>query len=154
MDNSKVQSISQWPVPRSVKELRGFLGLTGYYRRFIKQYGLVCKPLTELLRKDNFKWSSQAQTAFDRLKELMCTALVLKLPDFKQAFVIETDASGGGIGAVLMQEGHPIAFLSKALSTRNLGLSVYEKELLALVMVVTKWRHYLVGSHFFFRTDY
>ena len=67
MDNSKVQSISQWPVPRSVKELRGFLGLTSYYRRFIKQYGLVCKPLIELLRKDNFKWNPQAQTAFDIL---------------------------------------------------------------------------------------
>ena len=154
MDDSKVSSILQWPVPQTVKELRGFLGLTGYYRRFIQHYGLVCKPLTELLRKDSFNWCPQAQTAFEHLKRLMCSAPVLSLPDFKKAFVLETDASGGGIGAVLMQEGHPIAFLSKALSTKNLGLSVYEKELLALVMAVTKWRHYLVGSHFIIRTDH
>ncbi|XP_071917152.1 uncharacterized protein [Coffea arabica] len=136
------------------KELRGFLGLTGYYRRFVKHYGLVCKPLTELLKKDNFRWNTQAQAAFEHLKKLTCSAPVLRLPDFKKAFVVETDASGGGIEIVLMQEGHPIAFLRRALSPKNLGLSVYEKELLALVMAVTKGRHYLVGSHFIIRTDH
>nr|XP_027081138.1 uncharacterized protein LOC113703854 [Coffea arabica] len=98
MDDSKVNSILQWPVPQTVKELRGFLGLTGNCRRFVKHFGLVCKPLTELLRKDSFKWNSQAQAAFEHLKRLMCSALVLSLPDFKKAFVVETDASGGGIG--------------------------------------------------------
>ena len=84
----------------------------------------------------------------------MCKAPVLRLPDFQKTFTIETDASGRGIGAVLMQEGHPIAFLSKALSPRNLGLSAYEKELLVLEMAVTKWRHFLIGYHFVIKTDH
>ena len=84
----------------------------------------------------------------------MCTSPVLRLPDFERPFVIETDASNGGIGAVLQQDSHPIAYLSRALSTRNLDLSVYEKELMALVLAVTKWRHYLVGHHFIIKTDH
>nr|XP_027108798.1 uncharacterized protein LOC113728610 [Coffea arabica] len=154
MDSSKIDSILKWPSPRTVKELRGFLGLTGYYRRFIKHYGIIRKPLTELLRKDSFAWNPEAEEAFLALKNIMCTAPVLSLPDFQKPFTIETDASGGGIGTVLMQEGHPLAFLSKALSPKNLGLSAYEKELLALVMAVTKWRHYLVGYHFIIKTDH
>ena len=84
----------------------------------------------------------------------MCTALVLKLLDFQKPFTIETDTIGERIGAVLLQDGHPIAFLSKALSPKNLGLSAYEKELLALVMAVIKWKHYLVGYHFAIKTDH
>ena len=84
----------------------------------------------------------------------MCQARVLRLPDFRMTFTIEIDASSGGIGAVLMQEGHTIAFLSKALSPRNLGLSAYEKDLLALVMAVTRWRHFLLGYHFVIKTDH
>ncbi|XP_071926191.1 uncharacterized protein [Coffea arabica] len=135
MDSSKIDSILTWPTPKSVKDLRGFLGLTGYYRRFIKNYGILCKPLTDLLRKDSFVWTDTARQAFDQLKKVMTSAPILKLPDFKQPFVVETDASGGGIGAILMQEDHPIAFLSKSLSPRNLGLSAYEKELLALILL-------------------
>ena len=105
----------------------------------------MCKSLTELLKKDNFKWNIQAQASFNHLKKLMCLAPVLKLPEFKKAFVVKTNASGRGIGAVLLQAGQPIAFLSKALSMKNLGLSVYEKELLTLVITVTKYRHYLVA---------
>lgn len=84
----------------------------------------------------------------------MISAPVLRLPDFSLPFIVKTDACGTGIGAVLMQEGHPIAFLSKALSPQNLGLSIYEKELLALVMAITKWRHCLIGNHFIIRTDH
>lgn len=84
----------------------------------------------------------------------MSSASVLRLPDFTKAFVIEVDAYTKGMGAVLMQEGLPIAYLSKALSPRNLGLSIYEKELLAIVLAVTKWKHYLIGTHFIIRTDH
>ncbi|XP_071916202.1 uncharacterized mitochondrial protein AtMg00860-like [Coffea arabica] len=138
MDLSKVECIQSLPTPGTIKELRGFLGLTGYYRRFIKGYGVICKPLTQLLKKEGFVWSHNAQIAFEDLKRAMTTALVLKMPNFDLPFVIETDAYGVGIRAVLMQQGHPIAFLSKALSPQNLGMSVYEKELMALVLAVTK----------------
>lgn len=153
-DPAKVEAMQAWPVPKSVKALKGFLGLTGYYRRFIKNYGIIAKPLTKLLQKDGFEWSEQAQRAFQDLKAAMVRAPVLSMPDFKEKFVIETDASGGGIGAVLMQQHHPIAYLSKALAPKHLGLSTYEKELLALVMAVTKWRSYLLGRQFIIKTDH
>ncbi|KAL0451852.1 UNVERIFIED_CONTAM: Retrovirus-related Pol polyprotein from transposon [Sesamum latifolium] len=134
-----------WPTPTTIKALRGFLGLTGYYRKFIKGYGAISKHLTALLKKDAFGWNSEAEVAFNQLKDLMTKAPVLALPDFSQPFVVETDACGGGIGVVLMQNGRNIAYLSKALALKNLGLSTYEKEFLALLMAVTKWKHYLQG---------
>ncbi|KAH9735938.1 hypothetical protein KPL71_017914 [Citrus sinensis] len=137
-DPAKIQNMLQWPKPNSLKSLRGFLGLTGYYRRFIKDYGKVSQPLTVLLKKDNFQWTQAAKDAFDQLKH----------------FVIECDASGNRIGAVLLQEGRPIAYLSKALAPKNLGLSTYEKEMLAAVMAVQKWRPYVVGKHFKIITDH
>lgn len=154
MDSGKVACIQSWPQPTDIKSLRGFLGLTGYYRRFIHHYGLICKPLTNLLQKDNFFWNPEATAAFQQLKTAMCTAPVLRMLDFTQSFIIETDASNEGMGAVLMQQGQPISYLSKAFSSRNKVLSTYEKELMALVLAITKWRHYLIGQYFNIRTDH
>ena len=103
-----------WPVPTIVTKLRAFLGLTGYYRRFVKNYGIITYPLTQLLRRKMFQWSTTAQKAFGNLKMATSTTPVLALPNFTLPFNVETDACDNGIGAVLLQQGQPIAFLSKA----------------------------------------
>ena len=111
-----------------MKALRGFLGLTGYYRKFIKGYGSIAQPLTDLLQKEAFQWTDKALEAFLTLKEAVTKPLVLALPDFSEPFFIECDALGGGLGAVLMQDHKPIAFHSQALKGKNLHLSTYETE--------------------------
>jgi len=126
IDPRKVAAMEEWPVPRNIKELRGFLGLTGYFRRFVKNYGQITKPLNSLLKKNSFLWTEDAQKAFIALKKAMVLALILALLDFTKEFVVEIDASGGGIGPMLMQESHPIAYLSKVLSPRHQALSIYE----------------------------
>jgi hypothetical protein len=130
------------------------LGLTGYYRKFIKSYGVISKPLTELLRKGAvFVWNPRVEEAFSTLKKSLVSAPVLALPDFSQPFMIVTDACDTGIGAVLMQKGHPLAFVSKALGPRNRGLSVYEKEYMAILLAVETWRPYLQMQQFTIKTD-
>lgn len=135
-DPTKTKAMMKWPIPATVSELRGFLGLIGYYRKFVENYGVIAKLLTQLLKKKQFYWDIDAQRAFDSLKRAMSTTPVLSLPNYKETFVIETDACDVGIGAVLMQCDQPVAFLSKALSSQHKHLSIYEKEFLALIMAV------------------
>ena len=147
-------SNSTVPTPTTVKELRGFLGLSGYYKRFIWNYGKIAVPLTELLQKEKaFKWTEATAAAFQSLKQALMSAPVLRLPDFKQTFTIETDAFGGDIGAVLLQNGHPITYISKAMGPKYKLLSAYEKEFYAVLFAVKKWQDYLWGQHFIIKTD-
>lgn len=140
-------------MPQNLKQLRGFLGLAGYYRRFVRNFGVLARPLTALTKKDGFGWNTEAQDAFLILKKALCEAPVLALPRFDKPFIVETDACSYGIGAVLMQENHPLAYISRHLKGKQLHLSIYEKELLAVVFAVQKWRHYLLPQHFIIKTD-
>lgn len=154
VDTTKTEAIEQWPIPTNLKELRGFLGLTGYYRRFIKDYGSVAGPMTDLLKKNAFQWNDKAQEAFEKLKKKLTNPLVLVMPNFSATFVLECDASGEGIGAVLMQEGRPIAYLSQKLKGRVKDFSTYEKEMLAVLLAIKKWNQYLWGREFIIKTDH
>lgn len=153
-DPSKISTMQKWPAPGTVKELRRFLGMAGSYRKFVKHFGEIAKPLTNLLKKGAlFTWTSECQQAFQTLKQALTEALVLALPNFKKQFVVETYASDKGIGAVLQQEGHPVAYISRALGSRNQGLSTYEKECMAILFAVEHLRMYLQHAEFVIKTD-
>jgi hypothetical protein len=128
-----------------VTQLRGFLGLTGYYRRFIQGYGLICEPLFEALKKNGFIWEDRQQQAFLQLKQIMTQAPVLALPNYREPFVLEADACGYGIGAVLMQNSKPIAFMSQAIGPKAEALSTYDKEALAIIEAIKNGNITLLG---------
>ena len=144
-DPKKIHSMETWPVPANTIELPWFLGLTGCYRKFICGYGSIAAPVTQLLKKDGFCWSEVAENAFHNLKQAMVQAPMFTLPDFSKLFVVEVDASSTGLGAALMQDGKPLAYYSKALSSMALEKSTYEKESMAIVLLVNQWKNYLVG---------
>ena len=124
IDPTKTEAMLQWHIPKSVKALRGFLGLTRYYRKFIQSFGVIEAPLNALLKKEAFQWTSQAESAFNALKLAVSRPPVLALPDFSKLFVVECDACGVGLGVVLMPEGRPLGFHSEALKGRCLHLSL------------------------------
>jgi hypothetical protein len=152
-DPQKLDIIKQWPSPNTITQLRAFLGLTGYYRRFVKCYGVICRPLYDAQKKDAFTWFDQQEKAFQLLKQAMLQPPVLALPDFSLPFVLEADASGQGIGTVLMQQGKPIAFYSKTLCKKAATMSTYDKEAVAILEALKKWKHYLASSSVIIRTD-
>lgn len=153
-DPLQTTTMREWLQPTNVTELQGFLGLTSYYRRFVRNYGIIARSLTNLLKKGELHWTTEATTTFVALKTTMVNTPVLALPGFNLPFVVETDACDQGLGAVLMKQGRPIAFLSKALRVKNKQLLIYEKEFLALIMDVDKWRSFLQRTEFEIRTDH
>ncbi|KAL0388980.1 UNVERIFIED_CONTAM: Retrovirus-related Pol polyprotein from transposon [Sesamum calycinum] len=152
-DPSKLRAIASWPAPTSFTALRGFLGITGYYRRFVRNYASIAAPLTDLLKQSSFSWPPAAAAAFLALRAALLVILTLRLPDFSLPFEVTTDTSQTAIGAVLSQGRHPIAFFSKKISARLQVSSAYEWEMFAITEAVRKWRHYLLGWKFFIYTD-
>eukprot|EP00253_Pinus_taeda_P016377 PITA_16377 len=126
----------------------------GYYHKFVKNYGRIATPLTTLLKKDAFSWTPKATKAFEDIKEEMCQAQVLATPDFTKTFIVECDASGNGIGVVLMQDERPIAFESCPIKGKFLQKAIYGKEMLAILHALKKWKPYLMGRHFKVKMDH
>ncbi|KAL4354641.1 hypothetical protein GQ457_06G032960 [Hibiscus cannabinus] len=154
MDPDKVRAIRDWSTPTNIKEVRGFLGIVGYYRRFIRGFATIVAPISDLLRKsEQFEWTEAAQMAFEKLKILLTEAPVLSLPCFDKEFFVETDASGVGIGTVLTQDNRPLAYFSQKLSPRMQGASTYNREMFVVTQAVGKWRQYLLGRKFTILTD-
>ncbi|KAL0399243.1 UNVERIFIED_CONTAM: Retrovirus-related Pol polyprotein from transposon.6 [Sesamum radiatum] len=152
-DPSKLRAIADWPTPQTITGLRAFLGLTGYYRRFVHQYASIAGPLTDVLKGPHFRWTPEATAAFAALKSALLSLPVLHLPDFSRPFDVTTDASQFAVGAVLSQQHHPIAFFSKKMSPRMQAASAYEREMYAITEAVRKWRQYLLGRKFHIYTD-
>jgi hypothetical protein len=152
-DPTKINDVQAWPIPQNITDLGGFLRLAWYYRRFIKDYGKICQPLFDSLKKGDFSWGSDQLAAFESIKMALCSAPVLALSDFSKPFVLECDASGNAIGAVLMQEGKPFSFLSKSLGKKAAEMSTYDKEAIAIIEALKKWKHYLAEATGILRTD-
>ena len=159
-DPKKVEAVRDFPVPQNLRSLRSFLGLASYYRRFIPQFSRVAGPLFALTKKDSpFNWGAEQQEAFVSLKELLITAPVLAFPNFSKDYLLETDASGVGLGAVLAQRREdgavtPIAYASRTLQKHEQNYGVTELEALGVVWAVKHFRHYLYGSRCDLFTDH
>ena len=160
VDPAKVEAMQSVPAPRTVREIRAFLGMAGYYRRFVSQFATIALPLTELTKKDvAFKWTNDCQQAFDELKKKLTTAPVLAYPSMQRPFVVYTDASGVGIGAVLAQpdedgEEKVVSYLSQKLTPTQQRWTVSERECWSIIATLMKFRHYLLGRHFVLYTDH
>lgn len=158
-DPGRVKCIAEFPAPKTVKQVRRFLGMAGWYQRYISNYSTIAAPMTNLLKKsDRFNWTQEAQASFDMLKTSLTTAPVLRHPDFTQHFYIQCDASMSGVGGVLFQligeDEHPIAFMSKKLNSAQRNYSVTELECLAAILCVQKFRCYVEGMPFTVITDH
>jgi hypothetical protein len=148
VDPSKVQEVMDWKPPKSVHQIRSFLGLAGYYRRFIPDFSRITKPMTELLKKGvKFVWSEACEKAFHTLRQHLTSAPVLVQSDYSKPFEVFCDASGTGLSCVLMQEGRVIAYASWSLRPHEINYPTHDLELAAVVHALKIWRHYLMGNH-------
>ena len=155
VDPQKIEAILNWAAPTNQTEVRSFLGLAGYYRRFIKDFSIIASPMIELLRKNvEFEWTEERQQCMDELKRRLTSAPILTLPDDDSEFVIYSDASLNGLGCVLMQNGKVIAYISRQLKPHERRYPTHDLELAAVVFALKMWRHYLYGSKCQIFTDH
>ncbi|GJR51439.1 putative reverse transcriptase domain-containing protein [Tanacetum coccineum] len=155
VDPSKIEAVKNWKAPRTLTEVRSFLGLAGYYRRFIENFSKIAKSLTILTQKSKtFDWGEEQELAFQTLKDKLCNAPVLALPDGLEDFVVYCDASGIGLGCVLMQRGKVIAYASRQLKIHEKNYTTHDLELGAVVFALKIWRHYLYGTKSVIYTDH
>jgi hypothetical protein len=155
VDPQKVEVVLRWERPTTVTEIRSFLGLVGYYRRFIEGFSTIATPLTRLTKKNiRWEWSKECDESFQELKRRLTIALVLILPSGTEGFVVYSDASRKGLGCVLMQHGKVVAYASRQLKTHEINYTVHDLELTAVVFALRVWRHYLYGSQVQIFTDH
>jgi hypothetical protein len=155
VDPRKVETVSNWKQPTNVSEIRSFLGLAGYYRRFIEGFSKIARPMTELLKKENkFNWTESCEKSFQELKRRLTTAPVLTLPDIQRDFVVYCDASRQGLGCVLMQDGKVVAYASRQLKSHEQNYPTHDLEFAAVVHALKIWRHYLIGNKCEIYTDH
>ncbi|MDN4191041.1 hypothetical protein DDA71_12030, partial [Bifidobacterium longum subsp. longum] len=155
VDPTKIEAILNWNRPTSVSEVRSFLGLAGYYRRFVEGFSLIAAPLTRLTRKSvKFEWTDEYEQSFQELKKRLTTAPVLVIPSTDEGFVIYSDASHQGLGCVLMQNGRVVAYASRQLRNHEKNYPTHDLELAAVVFALKLWRHYLYGAKCEIYTDH
>ena len=149
VDPSKVEAVMQWERPKTITEIRSFLGLAGYYRRFIEGFSRIAAPLTRLTRKGQpFVWTSKCEESFQELKHRLTTSPVLIIPDPNESFEVFCDASKMGLGCVLMQNRRVVAYASRQLRKHEENYPTHDLELAAIVFALKIWRHYLYGAKF------
>jgi hypothetical protein len=147
VDPSKVKDILSWKTPQNISDIRSFLGLAGYCRRFIEGFSKISKPMTKLLAKGNtFEWMPRRETNFQELKKRLTMALVLTIPNMEKPFLIYCDASGQGLGCVLMQDGHVVAYASRQLRKHEEKYPTHDLVLAVVVHALKIWRHYIIGK--------
>ena len=155
MDPAKIEAIISWERPKTPTEVRSFLGLAGYYGRFVKGFSKIATPLTKLTRKNQkFEWNAECEDSFQKLKQRLVTAPVLVLLDDQGDFVIFSDTSHKGLGCVLMQDNKVIAYASRQLKPHELKYPTHDLELAAIVFALKIWRHYLYGERCEIYTDH
>ncbi|GJR85709.1 reverse transcriptase domain-containing protein [Tanacetum coccineum] len=155
VDPSKIEAVKKWKAPTTPSEIRSFLGLAGYYRRFIANFSKIAKPLTSLTQKNKkYVWGVEQEEAFQTLKSKLCDAPILSLPDGVEDFVVYCDASNQGLGCVLMQRGKVIAYASRQLKIHEKNYTTHDLELGAVVFALKTWRHYLYGTKSVIYTDH
>ena len=155
VDPKKVEVIIEWKPPRNVTEVRSFLGLASYYRRFVKGFSMTATPMTRLPQKNvKFVWSEKCQASYEKLKAFLTEAPVLTQPNYGKEYVIFSDASLNGLGCVLMQEGKVVAYASRQLKPHENNYPTHDLELAAIVFALKIWRHYLYEEKCFIYTDH